>query len=113
MEYKEELTSFNTIAICKKNIHRIYLTRDSNFEPMITFYLKDEDKSNNLSHNISFKNDFVAEEIFYDIIKVFNNVKEDDFIILKDIVHPKKKYFNEKFLKTIESDVYYKTLKEA
>ena len=61
MEYKEELISFNTIAICKKNIHRIYLTRDSNFEPMITFYLKDEDKSNNLSHSISFKNDFVAE----------------------------------------------------
>ena len=26
MEYKEELTSFNTIAICKKNIHRMYLS---------------------------------------------------------------------------------------
>lgn len=111
MEYKEELISFNTIAICKKNIHRIYLTRDSNLEPMITFYLKDEDKSNNLSHSISFKNDFVAEEIFKDIIKVFNNVKEDDFIILKDIVHPKKKYFNEKFL-DCNSEIYYKTLKE-
>ena len=113
MEYKEELTSFNTIAICKKNIHRMYLTRNTNLEPIITFYLKDEDKCNNLLYNILFKNDFVAEEVFREVIKVFNNAKEDEFIILKDIVHPKKKYFNEKFLKTIESDVYYKTLKEA
>lgn len=113
MEYKEEVTSFNTIAICKKNIHRMYLTRNSNFEPIITFYLKDEDKCNNLSHEIRFKNDFVAEEIFREVIKVFNNAKEDEFIILKDIINPKKKYFNEKFLKTIESDVYYKTLKES
>ena len=69
MEYKEEVVSFNTIAICKKNIHRMYLTRNSNFEPIITFYLKDEDKCNNLSHEIRFKNDFVAEEIFREVIK--------------------------------------------
>jgi hypothetical protein len=113
MEYKEEVISFNTIAICKKNIHRMYLTRNSNFEPTIRISIKDENNCNNLFHEIGFKNDFVAEEIFREVIKVFNNAKEDEFIILKDIIHPKKKYFNEKFLKTIDSDVYYKTLKEA
>lgn len=116
MEYKEEELKFSTIAICKKYIYRMYLSKEAygNTNPKIRIIYKRCDainisSSTNVdSYDFYFNNKEVAEVAFNDLIDEYNHSDENKIINVKNVINRVKIRYNEKY----KNEVFYKSINE-
>ena len=115
-EYKEEKIAFSTIAISKKYIYRMFLTKGvyGNTNPSIKIVYKRCDvitsssATNTEGYEFIFENKEVAEVAFNNLIDEYNSSDENKIINVKNIINRVKIHYNEKY----KNEVFYKSINE-
>ena len=113
-EYKEEKIAFSTIAISKKYIYRMFLTKEvyGNTNPKIKIIYKRCDvitsssSTNTEGYEFIFENKEVAEAAFNELIEEYNYSDENKIINVKNIINRVKMRYNEKY----KNEVFYKSI---